>query len=203
MDPSGIYLNELESFTDDLSKYDARLYLGLDDLSIARRTAVDTQKEALSSQPHPPPPVYVPGNGLPVDYKQACNWQPPRAPGREEPNLAFRSRGLAHSTVQYPVQHYPSYVPCSQAALPQRSISAALYPASQASSSVTPRPASSGIVYTSATILKNKLAEAPVQRQNNLFIRSTTTYREPVAVPCRLPVIPQPYYDYHTSQGYY
>ena len=42
MDPSGIYLHELESFTDDLSKYDAKLYLGLDDLSIARRAAVST-----------------------------------------------------------------------------------------------------------------------------------------------------------------
>lgn len=196
MDPSGIYLNELESFTDDLTKYDAKLYLGLDDLSIARRAAINTQKETVSLQPHPPPPVYVPDSGLPVDHTQSCNWQPHRAPEYEGPNLAFRSRGVAHNIVQYPTRHYPSHIPYNQTALPHRSVSAALYPVSQASSDTTQRPASSGVVYTSAAIIKKGLAEAPVQRQSNLFIRSTTTYKKPVAVPCRLPVVPLSYYDY-------
>lgn len=202
MDPSGIYLHELESFTDDLSKYDAKLYLGLDDLSIARRAAVSTQKEAATSHPHPPPPLYVPGKVLSVDHQQTCSLQPPQAPGCEGPNVAFKSRGFAFGAPRCSAQYQHPQLQHNQLASSQRPASATLYQAPQPPSARTPRPASSGIIYTSATLLKNKLAEAPAQRQDNLFIRSTTTYREPAAVPCRLPVIPQPYYDYYTAPGY-
>ncbi|EFO65296.1 Hypothetical protein GLP15_4325 [Giardia lamblia P15] len=200
MDPSGIYLNELESFTDDLSKYDAKLYLGLDELSVARRTAVNTQKEAATLQPHPPPPLYAPGTRLPVDHQQNHNHQPSKASGHEEFNLTFRPKRLASDVTQFYPQCPLPYAQYNQPIFPQRSASATPYQISQMPSAMAPRPASSSIIYTSAAILKNRLANVPVQRQDNLFIRSTTTYREPVAVPCRLPVVPQPCHDYYGVQ---
>ncbi|KAE8301623.1 hypothetical protein GL50803_008371 [Giardia duodenalis] len=202
MDPSGIYLNDLESFTDDLSKYDAKLYLGLDELSIARRTAVNTQKEAATLHPHPPPPLYAPGARLPVDYQQDHSHQFSRASEHKESNVAFRPKRPTSGAAQFYPQYPLPYAQHSQPIFSQRSASATPYQVPQMPSTMAPRPASSGIIYTSAAILKNRLADAPVQRQDNLFIRSTTTYREPVAVPCRLPVVPQLCYDYYDVPNY-
>lgn len=126
MDPSGIYLNDLESFTDDLSKYDAKLYLGLDELSIARRTAVNTQKEAATLHPHPPPPLYAPGARLPVDYQQDHSHQFSRASEHKESNVAFRPKRPTSGAAQFYPQYPLPYAQHSQPIFSQRSASATL-----------------------------------------------------------------------------